>query len=217
MFTPLLWALGKDLVQGGQRQNTIDQMQLWGFILSTPTIASDKYYRNWNVWREKDTILANYWHGLTLCRSWNMYVFAHSTTESYAYNVVLTYINSGGIFSSLKGLTDVKSHVKIISSLDHWKSKTTFELKYDHTSREREKQRAVAILCWVFLLQVMFLGFQPAGRKISSRPARWRLKGSHFWVSLCPIKTKWLFYWFSHNSATCFDQLWSFSSSDITK
>ena len=60
MFTPLLWALGKDLVQGGQRQNTIDQMQLWGFILSTPTIASDKYYRNWNVWGQTDTILANY-------------------------------------------------------------------------------------------------------------------------------------------------------------
>ena len=111
MFTPLLWALGKDLVQGGQRQNTIDQMQLWGFILSTPTIASDKYFRKGNVWREKDTILANYWHGLMLCRSWDMYVYAHSTTPSYAYNVVLKYINSCGIFSSLKGLTDAKQYL----------------------------------------------------------------------------------------------------------
>ena len=52
--------------------------------------------------------------------------------------------------------------------------------------------------------EVMFWAFQPAGRKISSRPARWRLKDSHFFgVSLCPIKTKWLLYWFSH-----FDDFW---------
>ena len=70
-------------------------------------------------------------------------------------------------------------------------------------------------LCIWVQRQVMFLGFQPAGRKISSRPARWRLKDSHFFgVSLCPIKTKWLLYWCSHRSATCFDQLWPFSSSD---
>ena len=35
-----------------------------------------------------------------------------------------------------------------------------------------------------------FWGSRPTGRKISSRPAGWRLKGSYFLVSLCMIKTK---------------------------
>ena len=35
----------------------------------TPTIASDKYYRNWNVLGQTDTILANNYHGLMLFRS----------------------------------------------------------------------------------------------------------------------------------------------------
>ena len=60
------------------------------------------------------------------------------------------------------------------------------------------------------------LSSQQAGKyRLDQEDGDW--KALTFWLSLCPIKTKWLFYWFSHGSATCFDQHWSFSSSDMAK
>ena len=43
---------------------------------------------------------------------------------------------------------------------------------------------------YLTLIEFYFLGFKPTGRKISSWPARWRLKGTSFLVSFCSIKTK---------------------------
>ena len=55
-------------------------------IRSTPTIASDKCYRNWNV-------LPQTWFD----DSADAESYGHLTTASYAYTVVLKFINSCGI------------------------------------------------------------------------------------------------------------------------
>ena len=60
-----------------------------------------------------------------------------------------------------------------------------------------------------------WLDFQPSGRNISSRPDGWRLKRNSCFVVTGPLRTLWLLYC-TLCSATCFDQLWSLSSSDLT-
>ena len=60
-----------------------------------------------------------------------------------------------------------------------------------------------------------WLDFQPSGRNISSGPDGWRLKRNSCFVVTGPLRTLWLLYC-TLCSATCFDQLWSLSSSDLT-
>ena len=61
-----------------------------------------------------------------------------------------------------------------------------------------------------------WLDFQPSGRNISSRPVGWRLKSTLVFGVTGPLRTLWLIY-YTICSATCFEQLCSLSSSDLTR